>query len=59
MSLDEAKHWQEWRGNFGNQIVDAVSDIVDPLPTLIDAAHHVFRSARHPRAFVRQMMLAK
>lgn len=59
MSPEEAKRWRTWRCSFGDRIVDAVGDVVDPLPALVDVAHQLVRSARHPRAFFRQTALAK
>ena len=59
MPLGEAKRWRDWHRNFGTRIVDSVNDLVDPLPALVDVAHQLSRSVRHPRAFVRQTVLAK
>jgi hypothetical protein len=59
MSAGEAKRWQEWRKAHDGRVVDAVRDAGDPLPALIDVARHLSHSVRHPRAFVREMGLAK
>jgi predicted ATP-grasp superfamily ATP-dependent carboligase len=59
MSRDEAARWHAWRTRTDRPMVNAVSDDDDPLPYACDVANQVLDYARHPRAFLRQVGLAK
>lgn len=59
MSHDEVARWHAWRTRTDRPMVNAVSDSDDPLPYACDVAHQVLGYARHPRAFLRQVGLAK
>jgi hypothetical protein len=59
MSRGEAEHWKAWRKAYNGRVVDAVRDAADPFPAFIDVTQQLLRSVRHPRAFVREMRLAK
>jgi hypothetical protein len=55
-----AGEWQQWR-NFvkgdGRETVDAVLDRDDWLPTPIEFARELWAFVRHPRSFVRRIVL--
>ena len=57
MSADEARHWRDWRSERRAKIVDPVVDRDDPLPLVADVATQIYGAARHPRAFLRSIVL--
>ena len=57
MSLDEATRWRGWLRQHATNVSDAVADREDVVPWGIDVLAHVSEYARHPRAFVRAMVL--
>jgi predicted ATP-grasp superfamily ATP-dependent carboligase len=59
MSREEAARWREWRTGPGRRLVDAVAAEDDPYPLICDAAQQILGYVRHPRAFVKQVGLAK
>jgi D-aspartate ligase len=59
ISRGEAERWRSWRRAYDGRVVDAVRDAADPFPTFVDITQQLLQSMRHPRAFVREMRLAK
>jgi predicted ATP-grasp superfamily ATP-dependent carboligase len=57
LSNTEARTWRHWYAAHRHHATDAVADRTDPVPALVDTAMHLRWYARHPRAFVRQMVL--
>lgn len=57
LSPDEVRSWRRWLAEHGRWATDAVADADDGLPALVDVAQHLAGYARHPRAFVRSMIL--
>jgi len=56
MSREESQRWWGWLAKHRGSTVDAVFDPDDRLPASIEALHHFAEYARHPRAFVRQVI---
>jgi predicted ATP-grasp superfamily ATP-dependent carboligase len=59
MSRQEAERWQAWRASYQHQLVDAVRERGDSMPSLVDAAAHVVHYLRHPGSFVRSIALGR
>jgi D-aspartate ligase len=57
MSAAETARWRGWLRAHDGRTTDAVLDGGDRLPALVDYAHTAYRYLRHPRAFVRSMLL--
>jgi len=57
LSTADARTWRHWFAAHRHHATDAVADRADPIPALVDTAMHLRWYARHPRAFVRQMVL--
>lgn len=57
LSAADARTWQHWYATQRQHATDAVADRADPIPALVDHALHLRWYARHPRAFVRQIVL--
>ncbi|MGC4121425.1 MAG: carbamoyl-phosphate synthase [Myxococcales bacterium] len=57
LTRDEVRTWRRWLQDHGAWTTDAVADPDDGLPALVDVAQHLAGYARHPRAFVRSMIL--
>jgi predicted ATP-grasp superfamily ATP-dependent carboligase len=57
MSTAEATRWREWYRAHRGRVSDAVLDRDDRMPRLIDLANTVYAYGRHPRAFIRSMVL--
>ncbi len=56
---DEVKHWREWYARNRERAVDAVIDTGDWVPWMVDVAMHLRSYARHPKGFIRTMVLDK
>lgn len=56
LSRDEARQWWDWSAE---STVDAVLDGDDWVPAAFELAHQFYGYARHPRAFLRSMVLNK
>jgi D-aspartate ligase len=54
LGFDAPEPWARWLKQ--NRLQDAVFDVSDPVPALLDAAAHVEQFARHPRSFVRSLI---
>lgn len=59
LSKSEVRYWREWYASHRERAVDAVMDRRDWLPVVVDVAMHLTSYARHPRGFVRSMVLDK
>jgi D-aspartate ligase len=57
MSAAEARRWRRWYAEHRGRVTDAVSDAADRMPLFVDLAGHLGHWARHPRAFVRKILL--
>lgn len=57
LPASEFKAWRKWYVAHRGGQVDAVVDSGDPLPGMVDLAEMVLSNLRHPRAFVRWVML--
>ena len=57
LSAEEVRYWKEWHQTRGTQVTDAVLDPADLLPVLVDTVSHLRGFLRHPRSFLRTMVL--
>lgn len=57
MERSETERWRNWRRANSERTTDAVLDRDDWLPALVDVASTTYGYCRHPRAFVRSMLL--
>lgn len=57
LSSDEVRHWREWYARNRERAVDAVIDTGDWVPWMVDVAMHLRSYARHPKSFIRTMVL--
>lgn len=57
LSPREEDNWRKWHGLHGKHCTDAAHDPTDWLPGVMDAARNVFGYLRHPRAFIRTIVL--
>ncbi|ATB30034.1 carbamoyl-phosphate synthase [Melittangium boletus] len=57
LSSNEVTHWREWYARNRERAVDAVIDTGDWVPWMVDVAMHLRSYARHPRGFIRTMVL--
>ena len=54
---DEARQWRRWLEDHRGIAVDPLIDTDDLVPTAVELAQILYGSARHPRSFVRSMVL--
>ncbi|WNG13329.1 carbamoyl-phosphate synthase [Cystobacter fuscus] len=59
LSSQEVRQWREWYARHSERAVDAVIDIGDWVPWVVDVAMHLRFYARHPKSFIRTMVLDK
>jgi D-aspartate ligase len=57
VSADETNHWRRWREEHVGRVVDPAMEAKDPLPGVVDVATQLYGYARHPRAFLRKIVL--
>jgi D-aspartate ligase len=57
LSRLEEHQWRRWQGLHGESCTDAAHDPSDWLPGVMDAARNVYGYLRHPRAFIRTIVL--
>lgn len=57
LAPDEERRWRGWWTSHRAAATDAVADPRDPAPWLADVTSHVAAIARHPRWFVRSVLL--
>ncbi len=57
MSHDEEQRWQRWWEDHRRCATDAVADADDPMPRRVDIAAQLGAIARHPRSFMRAIVL--
>ncbi len=57
MTRQEAARWRNWSARHQAEMVDAVYDAGDRMPSLVDAWSHIVHRVRHPRSFVRHIAL--
>lgn len=59
LSADEAKTWRRWLRDHQGRLTDASYDRGDPIPALADATNQLIHALRHPRSFLRMIVLDK
>ena len=57
LSATEVSYWRSWYARAEGQRTDAVLDAADLVPSLVDAVVQLKGYARHPRSFLRSMVL--
>ena len=57
MSPAEAERWWRWSAQHRARITDAVLDVTDPLPSLVDTVVGLGHWLRHPRSAIRRIIL--
>ncbi len=57
MSAAEVRQWRDWYERNRERAVDAVIDTGDWVPWVVDVAMHLRSYARHPKSFIRTMVL--
>ncbi|AGC44042.1 hypothetical protein MYSTI_02726 [Myxococcus stipitatus DSM 14675] len=57
LPADEARQWRRWLQSHRDVAVDPLIDSDDMMPSAVEVAQIVYGSARHPRAFLRMMVL--
>lgn len=57
LRADEEQRWRRWWAEHRGAATDAVADARDPAPLGVDVIAHLTWFARHPRSFVRSMVL--
>ncbi len=57
LPVEEARQWRRWLEDNRALAVDPLIDADDLMPTAVEVAQILYGSARHPRAFVRMMVL--
>jgi predicted ATP-grasp superfamily ATP-dependent carboligase len=57
MSRAEARRWRGWRRANGDRMIDPTHAPDDPVPRFVDMAAQLYGFGRHPRAFVRKVVL--
>jgi D-aspartate ligase len=57
VSASEAARWRRWRDDHRSTSIDPAHVRGDALPAFVDVASQVYSYARHPRAFVRKVIL--
>jgi predicted ATP-grasp superfamily ATP-dependent carboligase len=57
LPVDEARQWRRWLEDHRAVSVDPLIDSDDLVPTAMELAQILYGSARHPRSFLRSMVL--
>jgi predicted ATP-grasp superfamily ATP-dependent carboligase len=57
MPVAEAEAWHTWYRKHRGNVVDSTADGEDPIPLLADLALQIHDCVRHPRSFVRKVVL--
>jgi predicted ATP-grasp superfamily ATP-dependent carboligase len=57
LSKNEVKHWRNWIREHRGRTTDAVFDVSDLAPSILDTVQHLYGYARHPRATIRNLLL--
>lgn len=57
LPVEEARQWREWLEAHRGRAVDPLIDSDDLMPTAVELVQLLYGSARHPRAFVRSIIL--
>ena len=57
MPADQATRWRRWYTGHAERCIDSHADPFDPLPSVAFAADELYRYARHPRSFIRSIVL--
>jgi D-aspartate ligase len=57
MPAAEADAWRSWYADHRDRVVDSTADREDPIPSFADLALQVHDCLRHPRSFVRKVVL--
>jgi D-aspartate ligase len=59
MTAHETRRWRAWHAKNRGASIDPARIPGDPLPAFADVVAQVYGYARHPRAFVRKILLDK
>lgn len=59
LSAREASHWRSWRARHRGRSIDPTRGPGDELPGIVDICAQLYGYARHPRAFLRKLVLDK
>ena len=57
MPTAEADAWRAWYNKHRGNVIDSTTDREDPIPSLGDLALQIHDCVRHPRSFVRKVVL--
>jgi hypothetical protein len=57
MSSADVGRWRRWYAAHRAKMTDAAAENADRLPELVDIGSHLLQMLRHPRAFVRKILL--
>ena len=57
MTHDETAHWRAWKAQHRKLAIDPARVPGDPVPGYVDVFAQLYGYARHPRAFVRKIVL--
>jgi hypothetical protein len=56
ITAEEATRWRRWRDDHNGTVIDPTVAPGDALPFVVDVLAQLYGAARHPRAFVRQIV---
>jgi predicted ATP-grasp superfamily ATP-dependent carboligase len=59
ISREEVAHWRRWYASHRGDVVDAVREDGDEMPSLVDAVMHLAHHVRHPRSFITHIARGK
>lgn len=59
ISREEVAHWRRWYASHRGDVVDAVREHGDEMPSLVDAVMHLAHHVRHPRSFITNIARGK
>jgi hypothetical protein len=57
LDTDDVARWRRWYADHQDHLTDAVADADDRAPWGVDVAQNLALFARHPRSFVRTIVL--
>jgi predicted ATP-grasp superfamily ATP-dependent carboligase len=57
LEADDEQSWRRWRAAHGQRCTDAAFDRADWFPAILDGINSVYGYLKHPRAFVRTVVL--
>jgi predicted ATP-grasp superfamily ATP-dependent carboligase len=57
MGADDVRRWKAWHARHRRRTVDPAFDREDPVPGMLMTTRHLWQAVRHPRAFLRSIVL--